>query len=176
MSTREGNGPRVSTGPDSKQDYATPLEFIAAVERRFRPITLDLAAHADNTKSKRWYGPGGEAPDSFEANWQIPGLLWLNPPFNAIPRWSARCAAESAKGAEILMIVPASVGANWFRDSVAPSADVYLLNGRMSFDGKDQFPKDCLLAHYYGVEGRIRIWDWRKDIIHEQWTRGRRAA
>lgn len=179
MTTQKGNGPRVSSGPGSKQDYATPLDFIAAVERRFGSITFDLAAHSENTKAANWYGPGGEQLDSFAADWQLPGLLWLNPPFSGIAPWAAKCAREAAVVATIAMLVPASVGSNWFRDHVAPHADVYLLNGRISFDGKNLFPKDCLLAHYHGARPTMRIWSWRADEVLEPWDapkRGRRAA
>ena len=166
-------GPRVSSGADSKQDYATPPEFIAAVEKRFGRISLDLAAHAGNTKAARWYGPGGEREDSFREKWADPalsggGLLWLNPPFSDIGPWAAKCAAESQRGARVAFLVPASVGSGWFRDHVARHAAVNLLNDRICFDGKNVFPKDCMLA-LYGETPGMCIWGWKRDVVHARW-------
>lgn len=164
------SGPRISSGSESKQDYTTPACFIAAVEERFGPICFDLAAHAGNTKHARWYGPDGEAEDSLTQPWRdLAGLLWLNPPFAEIAPWARKCASESARGAQIALLVPASVGSNWFHDHVAPFADTYLLNGRLSFDGKGLYPKDCLLAHYHGAAPSICIWDWRYDAVASPW-------
>jgi hypothetical protein len=50
-------GPRVTTGDASMQDGSTPLDFIAAVERRFGPIGFDLAAHRANKKHPRYFAP-----------------------------------------------------------------------------------------------------------------------
>lgn len=41
----------------TKQDYKTPPEFIAAVERRFGPIGFDLAAHAGNKQHAKYFAP-----------------------------------------------------------------------------------------------------------------------
>jgi phage N-6-adenine-methyltransferase len=168
MTTKTTSGVRQTTGKGlSRQDYGTPREFLDAVEKRFGTISWDLAAHADNKKALRWYGPGShDGEDSFAASWVLPGrLLWLNPPFANIAPWAAKCAAH-AKVSEITMLVPASVGSNWFRDHVAGVADTYLLNGRMSFDGQNLFPKDCLLAHYSPrATGAIFVWDWKKDVL-----------
>lgn len=160
-------GPRVSSGADSKQDYATPVEVIRAVEHRFGPIVFDLAAHEGNAKAAQWNGPGGLAADSLATPWRVrSGLQWLNPPFSDIAPWAAKCARERA---HVALLVPASVGSVWFRDHVAPHADVYLLNDRICFDGKNVFPKDCLLA-VYGEKRGICIWGWKRDVIHARWS------
>lgn len=167
---------RITSGPASKQDYATPREFMAAVEARFGPIAFDLAAHADNAKARRWFGPGGDAEDALAEPWHDlitfgDGLLWLNPPFADIAPWAAKCAREANAGANILLLVPAAVGSNWFRDHVFNRAAVYLLNGRLSFDGKAPYPKDCLLAHY-GETPHVCVWDWRAAPRAEQLALG----
>lgn len=142
----------------SRQDYATPPEFLDAVRKAFGPIVWDLAAHRGNRVCDAYFGPDHAhepSRDSLQCDWadirrgySRTGLLWLNPPFGSIAPWAAKCAAECARGAEILFLVPASVGANWFWDHVAPHAYVYALSPRLSFDGKNSFPKDLILAHY----------------------------
>jgi len=162
----------VSSGTDSRQDYGTPQEFITAVERRFGPIVFDLAAHAGNRKSPYYYAPEPDpaavAVDALAQQWHnaVPcgTLAWLNPPFSDIAPWARKCAVESSLGARIALLVPAAVGANWFRDHVAAHAAIYLLNGRLSFDGKNVYPKDCLLAVYGETPGAC-IWDWRHDRL-----------
>lgn len=115
------------------------------------------------------------------------GLLWLNPPFNNIPAWASRCQNESLLGANILLLTPASVGSNWFANFVAGFADVYLLNGRLSFIKGEPYNKDCMLSHFYqnsrdrdavlknsgkvdwGGWRWMSIWDWRNDKILHRW-------
>lgn len=151
----------------SKQDYQTPPEFLDAVRRRFGPITWDLAAHEGNHVCPNWFGPGGTKQDALNplGFWRdIPGLLWLNPPYADIGLWAMRCTQESKQGARIAFLVPASVGSNWFRDFVFEKSLVLFLNPRLSFDGKHPYPKDCLLA-IYGVKAwelRCDIWNWKR--------------
>ncbi len=148
-------GAAFNTGK-SKQDYGTPWEFVDAVEARFGPIAFDLAASADNARYPKYYT---ESDDSLSVNWHhLRGMLWLNPPYKRIGPWAKKCAIESAKGARIAMLVPASVGSNWFADHVFNKA--LLLRPRMSFDGKHSYPKDLLLA-CYGEPVGLELWKWK---------------
>lgn len=229
------SGPRATTGTDSKQDYATPDDFMGVCKSRFGQISLDLAAHAGNRKHERYFAPAtldvtvdynkvsmadvkaihsdlvrqgatledaetvslvqlvgsprkttysiknsdkkALAFDSLKQDWALHGQggsLWLNCEFNDCGTWAKKCAAEAKLGAtvSILLLTPASVGTNWFRDDIAPYADVYLLNGRLSFDGKNLYPKDCMLSHFYYHRSvrDICIWNWKKDKIERKWT------
>lgn len=170
----------------SKQDYATPREFIDAVERDFGKLTWDLAATADTSVAgpSRFFGPGAHQPDAFVTNalatsWHMPGLLWLNPPYSNISDWARKCAEESQRGAKILFLVPASVGSNWFWDWVAPYACVYSLAPRLKFMTRDaqgneipacydkhgrptNYPKDLILAHYQSERIGFQRWQWKK--------------
>jgi len=201
-------GARISTGSDSKQDYETPADFMAAVAKRFGPIAFDLAAHAGNAQSPNYFapctGPAGPMPldtkafgmDAFDHSWAMlsdslfkredgsKGLLWLNCEFNDIATWARRCVLESSKGANILLLTPAAVGANWFCDLIAGHGDVYLLNGRLSFIPGQTYNKDCMLTHFYqsladrdatlaapldALRSQICVWDWRDDQILHLW-------
>ncbi len=204
-------GARISSGSDSKQDYKTQADLMAAIVARFGPITFDLAAHAENTQSPNYFAPctGPEGPlpfdkaafaiDAFDHTWHdlstnhfrregFIGLLWLNCEFNDIPSWAARCRDESSRGANILLLTPASVGANWFSELIAPYADTYLLKPRLSFIPKQTYNKDCMISHF--VEPQVRnsgkfrvvgapegdtrsleIWNWKKNKVEQQWTR-----
>lgn len=144
----------------SRQDYETPEDFLAAVQKRFGIINCDLAARADNAKGPKWFD---EAVDSLTVDWhRTEGNLWLNPPFDNISPWAEKCAVESEKGAKILFLTPASVGSNWFSNFVFNKAHVLFLNKRLTFVGaKDAYPKDCILSCYgFGKPG-FDVWRWK---------------
>lgn len=142
----------------SKQDYATPPEFIVAVEKRFGPLEFDIAASPENRKAERYWT---EADNALDQDWNNLGLAWLNPPFANIAAWAESCkAALSTNQQRTLLLVPASVGSNWFRDHVHRHALVLGVNGRLSFDGKDPYPKDLILC-CYGFGVGFDVWDWR---------------
>lgn len=208
-----GGAARLTTGPDSKQDYQTQAELMAAIVARFGPISFDLAAHAGNKQSPNYFapctGPDGPLPfdkeafgiDAFDHSWEYLstnrfrrdghiGLLWLNCEFNDIPLWAARCRDEAKKGANILLLTPASVGSNWFTNLITPYADTYLLKPRLSFIPRRTYIKDCMLSHFvkpsvrswgkYRVAGTpedgqdvrlLEIWNWKKNKTEQQWTR-----
>lgn len=159
----------------SKQDYRTPDNFLEAVRRRFGPLAWDLASDGMNSVADL----AGHLPptehcfmpetDALARDWWEPdtdlkgGWLWLNPPFGEISKWAAKCAEESERGARILFLVPAAIGANWFRDHVHGRAYVLGLNGRLCFDGKNPYPKDLMLCVYgSGVGPGFDVWNWRE--------------
>jgi len=232
------SGPRVTSGSESAQDYATPDSLIKKVAKRFGPISFDLAAHSKNKKHPRYFAPthftetleqnleietyqgrpidGTEvdgvsisfvkfdkkkklyvyekktrntdpeayAFDAFAHSWadlsrkfggEHPNgaaHLWLNCEFGDIPSWSRRCLEEGKKGANITLLTPMTT-ANWFRDNIAGRADAYMLSGRLSFDGKNVFPKDCLVSRYGPTTngGDLYLWDWQEDIIRAAWSK-----
>ncbi len=151
----------------SRQDYETPLSFLHAFETRFGPIGVDLAATEKNTKAHLFITP---EEDSLSANWSTLSQwgwavwLFLNPPFGNIAPWAEKCSLESCRGCRIALLVPASVGANWYRDFVHDKARVFFLNGRISFDGKNPFPRDCLLA-LYGETPGYEVWTWKERAV-----------
>ena len=153
----------------SKQDYGTPLALIRAVETRWGLISVDLAAHAENAKAARFIT---EAESSRALAWhKFGGLLWLNPPFADIEPWAEKCKAESARGASIIMLTPASVGSNWFAKHCDGDCRVVFLRPRLTFEGcKDPYPKDCMLTLWHPPIsghgfGGYQLWDWRASTI-----------
>lgn len=151
--------PRQRPG-SSRQDFVTPDDFTWAVKLYLgiSEFAADLAASPANTKAAFYFD---EAVDSLKQCWAgFVGWCWLNPPFRRIAAWARKCANADAF---IAFLVPASVGSNWFRDYVAGKALVLFISGRLSFDGKGPYPKDCMLC-LYGPEPGYRIWDWRKTL------------
>jgi len=151
----------------SKQDYQTPGNFLTAVKTRFGidAFQWDFAADQTNTVSPYGYWnahdnslskPSAEWIRKIQGGWG-----WLNPPYADIGPWAERCLMAGARGGRICFLVPAGIGSNWYRDFVDGHAHVLALNGRLSFDGKAPYPKDCILAVYgLGVRGGFEVWDW----------------
>jgi len=156
--------PRQKRG-ESKQDYQTPAIFLAAVCTRLgiNGFDLDAAADADNAVCDRFYTIEDNALVQPWAG--LPGWVWCNPPFGNLAPWVAHAHAESLLGAQIAMLVPAAIGANWWRDYVHNKAQVIGLNGRITFVGEtNPYPKDCCLLLYGGPEfPRYDIWTWMND-------------
>jgi phage N-6-adenine-methyltransferase len=162
---REGKSQNVQVGAPGRQDYETPDAFFELCDREFN-FGWDLAAHADNHKCPRWFGPGSPyAADSLLTPWwDLREWSWLNPPFADIKPWARKCLEESERGARIAMLTLASTGANWFRDYCWNHCDIRFLNGRLKFKGATgPFPKDLALYVFDASKiSGVQIWDWRK--------------
>jgi phage N-6-adenine-methyltransferase len=157
-------GPSMNKGK-SKQDYGTPRAFIEAVQKRFGELAWDLAAvRANSVCGGCYYGPDADEPDSRDsltADWRaVDGTLWLNPPFADIAPWAAKCASVRDRRDWTLLLVPASVGSNWYAGHVHGKAIVLPLSPRLAFNG-EPFPKDLILAAYgFSVSG-FEPWRWK---------------
>lgn len=148
----------------SKQDYQTPKDFLSAVKNRLRieDFECDLAASHNNAVCPCYLT---EEDDSLsqDISWKTSGWSWLNPPFANIAPWVKKAQEEAKGGAQVVMLVPASVGANWWATWVEPYAYQVYLNGRLTFvGGSTPYPKDCalLLYHPWGFTGH-EIWYWK---------------
>lgn len=118
--------------------------------------------------------------DSFKQDWAAmsarystdgrPALLFLNCEFSDVTPWARRCAKEAKRGANVVLLTPAVV-ANWYRDIIAGVADVAMCSGRLMFDGKNVYPKDCMVSHFHpGATGRLCIWEWRTNHVTREWV------
>jgi phage N-6-adenine-methyltransferase len=144
---------------NSKQDYGTPKDLIAAIEKRFGFLSVDLAARKDNAICPDFVTP---EEDSLSVDWRkFGGTAWLNPPYAKIAPWARKCAASAGPHLRILMLVPAAVGSNWYAEHVHGKAMVFALSPRITFVGESMpYVKDVILAAYgFGVTG-FDLWRW----------------
>lgn len=172
-------GPTIKRG-ESSGDIWTPQVFIDAVEHNWGPLTVDLAATTASAKAEVYIPP---SVDSLTQDWDYDyyrkyrGFMWLNPPYSNIAPWAAKCAAtyRHNEQVEIFLLVPASIGANWFWDHVWDYATVYSV-GRMVFDNcfdklgqpvTTPYPKDLILAHYTNTTPSrvLQRWPWRERSL-----------
>lgn len=160
---------------ESKQDYATPDDFILAVKFRLgiREFAFDFAADQANHKADHWWDERFDSLHASPRMWCdqlfVSGARewgWLNPPFKAIGPWARRCMQVRELGGSIAFLVPAGVGANWYRDYVHGKALVLALNGRLAFMPDKPtwlYPKDCILALYTPhFPPGFDVWNWRE--------------
>lgn len=151
----------------SKQDYGTPPELLRAVRHRLQidDFIVDVAASKENAVCDNFYT---EEDDGLSQSWGYRetqgGWAWCNPPYSDITPWVATAVEEARRGANIAMLLPASVGSNWWRDYVQHQAYKVYLNGRLTFVGcSDPYPKDCALLLYtpWGFNGE-EVWEWKQ--------------
>jgi site-specific DNA-methyltransferase (adenine-specific) len=173
------------TGPTVKrfksvQVVSTPWAFIRAVERKFGPLVVDLAATAENAKCARFITPEIDTFTQDWTQWLQGGLGWLNP----MKKWVELCARQRQNGAEFVVLTPASVSTNWFWDHVQPYATVYCVTPRLVFADNyqldpskpnygelitDPYPKDLMLSHYCPKPSReLQRWRWRSTISTQE--------
>lgn len=164
-----------------------------AARRRLRiaEFTHDFAADAANRKAETWWDERINSLSRASGAWADAcrgGWGWLNPPFKDISPWAEKCKLTRAAGGQVAFLVPAGVGANWFRDHVDGHALVLFLNGRLCFiknwqttidpatlregNGPPRFyaseplyPKDCILCLYSQlVTPGYEVWTWREQL------------
>ena len=146
----------------SKQDYGTPPEFLAAVKARLGidQFDWDLAATYDNAVAPSFFSAFDNA---LEQPWPMAGWNWLNPPYASIGPWVEKARREARdRDVRTVVLIPAAVGSNWWRDYVHMRCRVVFLNPRLTFVGcKDPYPKDCaLLLYAHGYRG-YEVWTWK---------------
>lgn len=148
----------------SEQVVCTPTEFMNILTSRLGidKFGIDLAASADNTVADDYYT---EENDSLVQPWTDYAWAYCNPPYADIEPWVRKAWTESHKGANIAMLLPASVGSNWWRTYVDKKAYVLLLNGRLTFKGHTSpYPKDLVVLLYnsFGASG-YEVWKWNHE-------------
>ena len=147
----------------SKQDYGTPLEFVRALEKRLGIVgfSIDLAATQDNSIAPQFYS---EEFDALKEPWfRGTGWAFCNPPYGGIESWVKKAHHEAINyGAQIAMLLPASVGSNWWAEWVHNTAHVLFVRPRLTFVGaEDPYPKDLVVLLYGPIFGGYDVWRWK---------------
>ncbi len=176
--TRTTTGPRLTSGSNSKQDHDTPIELIKVIEElKGRSFIVDLAATSENSKASHYLTPEMDSLSISWANIFSGGMGWLNPEFGMIRAFMEKCAKEGGSDFTIYGLVPASIGALWYREHVYPYATTYALHPRLPFEGwhETAFPKDCILCEY-GPDARPTIVEPLEWITNTEAAACRAAA
>lgn len=168
--TRNATAPRP---PAENQDLTTDPLLIAAVQRRWGALHIDLAAKDGQEVVANHITP---EMDSLKVPWPTalsdgrPIRCWLNPPFSPdIAPWAAKCAEwvfHAVPGSLLFFLVLASVDCEWWNASVRGVARPLALKQRPKFSGSKQgFPKPMCLCIYdanFPIQpSTLDLWDWR---------------
>lgn len=112
------------------REWATPPEVFNPLDAEFG-FTLDVCASTSNAKVRRYFT---EADDGLRQSWRGE-RVWMNPPYGReVYAWTRKAREESALGALVVGLLPASTDLAWFHeDVVAAGAEVRFLRGRVRF-------------------------------------------
>ena len=121
--------------PRSKaNDWRTPPEVIALVRTLWHGrIDLDPCASSDPAHHFAAHNLTVE-DDGLEEAWE--GCAYVNPPFDALDAWAARCAEQGAvRGNEVVLLLPARTDTRYWHEYVTRARAVCFLRGRLRFVG-----------------------------------------
>lgn len=140
-----------------RDDWQTPTEVIDVV-REIGSIHLDPCA---SKEPGDWFATGNingveasdDCPgvvDGLEADWRFlsaGGLTYCNPPYGGrrkvIDAWIAKCVKEARQGCEVVLLVPAATGSQWFCRIWDTAIGVCFVEGRLRFRISGQAETGC---------------------------------
>ncbi|WP_334369481.1 phage N-6-adenine-methyltransferase [Enterobacter hormaechei] len=119
---------------DQRDLWRTPPALFAALNAEFC-FQLDAAAAPHNALCRKFITA---EQNTLETPWadylNVPGYVWLNPPYSDITPFVKKAAAESANQIGTVMLVPADTSVGWFREAIQTASEVrFITAGRLAF-------------------------------------------
>lgn len=133
-----------------RNDWRTPAAVVEVVRLALRGrIDLDPCA------GRRGHGEANIRRPSCGLEEPWAGRVFVNPPFDELDRWAAKCRREhEGRGAEVILLLPARTDTAYWHEEIASATAVCFWRGRMRFEGaKSSAPFPTALA-YWGA------WPW----------------
>jgi site-specific DNA-methyltransferase (adenine-specific) len=124
----------------ASQHWNTPEKVLKFV-RAMGEITLDPCSNNNSiVEAKHEIAP---PQDGLAVDWHVlgqNGITFVNPPYGrGIAKWIQKAVLEYAKGAEIIMLVPARVDTKWWQNWIFPTANaICFWKGRLVFEHPDK--------------------------------------
>jgi len=149
----------------AKDDWRTPVKFWEWIDHLFY---FDKDVDRDPCASLRGGWDDGDAldPDIGWCGIADPLRLYCNPPYGrGTENWLTKGREAARRGSTVVFLLPARPDTKWFHE-FAPDADVWLLKGRLKFEGaKDSAPFPSMLMIFGpGRGGQIKCVDWKAQI------------
>lgn len=123
--------------------WETPQFLFNQLNNEFG-FTLDVCALAGNKKCNNYFD---KQKDALRQEWT--GVAWMNPPYGrGIDKWVSKAYFSSLKGCVVVCLLPVRSDTRWWHDYVMKSAEIRLLNKRLSFEGsnnKAPFPSAIVI-------------------------------
>ncbi|EAN1302297.1 phage N-6-adenine-methyltransferase [Salmonella enterica] len=119
---------------DQRDLWRTPPALFAALDAEFC-FQLDAAAAPHNTLCRKFITA---EQNTLETSWadylNVPGYVWLNPPYSDITPFVKKAAAESRNQIGTVMLVPADTSVGWFKEAIQTASEVrFITAGRLAF-------------------------------------------
>lgn len=136
------------------QAWNTPAEIIEAI-KPLGAIALDPCSNGSSIVPAlvRWSaGDDGLAVDHrwHEITRKLGGLVYVNPPFEELSTWIARCGAEARAGAEVIALCPARTDTRWWAAALDAGGTAALWRGRIRFGGARNVAPFPIALIYWG--------------------------
>lgn len=122
------------TPPDQRDLWRTPPALFASLNAEFC-FQLDAAAAPHNALCRKFITA---EQNTLETPWadylNVPGYVWLNPPYSDITPFVKKAAAESANQIGTVTLVPADTSVGWFKEAIQTASEVrFITAGRLAF-------------------------------------------
>ena len=119
-------------------DWATPPEFFAEVQRRLGKFDLDVCADKANAKCERFISA---EQDGLSQRWCLAidqtTRRWCNSPYGRVlPKWIDKAIEEvRLGGVSVTYLAPARTDTRWFYKAFRAAKVVWFIKGRLKFGG-----------------------------------------
>lgn len=119
---------------DQRDLWRTPPALFASLDAEFC-FQLDAAAAPHNALCRKFITA---EQNTLETPWadylNVPGYVWLNPPYSDITPFVKKAATESANQIGTVMLVPADTSVGWFKEAIQIASEVrFITAGRLAF-------------------------------------------
>ncbi len=119
---------------DQRDLWRTPPALFASLDAEFC-FQLDAAAAPHNALCRKFITA---EQNTLETPWtdylNVPGNVWLNPPYSDITPFVKKAAAESINQIGTVMLVPADTSVGWFKEAIQTASEVrFITAGRLAF-------------------------------------------
>lgn len=119
---------------DQRDLWRTPPALFASLDAEFC-FQLDAAAASHNALCRKFITA---EQNTLETPWadylNVPGYVWLNPPYSDITPFVKKAATESANQIGTVMLVPADTSVGWFKEAIQTASEVrFITAGRLAF-------------------------------------------
>ncbi|WP_414651062.1 phage N-6-adenine-methyltransferase, partial [Enterobacter hormaechei] len=119
---------------DQRDLWRTPPALFASLDAEFC-FQLDAAAAPHNALCRKFITA---EQNTLETPWtdylNVPGYVWLNPPYSDITPFVKKAASESANQIGTVMLVPSDTSVGWFKEAIQTASEVrFITAGRLAF-------------------------------------------
>lgn len=119
---------------DQRDLWRTQPALFSSLNAEFC-FQLDAAAAPHNALCRKFITA---EQNTLETPWadylNVPGYVWLNPPYSDIMPFVKKAASESANQIGTVMLVPADTSVGWFKEAIQTASEVrFITAGRLAF-------------------------------------------